>query len=114
MTRAADRLRHRILVALQDCENADIAERVRLWLQENYLPGALLGMKGAARHLGLFDPDGNPSSNALSMRLKRGHPLQFVAEIDGNRITTRDLVEEYAEILPSWQPGSHDVSQEAS
>jgi len=24
------------------------------------------------------------------------------------------LVEEYAEILPSWQPGSHDVSQEAS
>lgn len=108
MTRAADRLRHRILIALGDGGNSDMAERIRLWLQEQYLPGALLGMKGAAEMLGL------KGSNALAMRLRRGHPLHFVAEIDGNKLTTRDLVEEYVEILPSWHPNGDDERQEAS
>jgi hypothetical protein len=48
------------------------------------------------------------------MRLRRGHPLQFVAEIDGNRITTRDLLDEYVEILPDWDPTGDHAAQEAS
>jgi hypothetical protein len=108
VTRAADRLRHRILVALGDGGNAEMAERLRLWQQEQYLPASLFGMKGAAHYLGLRD------SNTLSMRLRRGHPLQFVAEIDGNRITTRDLLDEYVEILPDWDPTGDHAAQEAS
>ncbi|HKN44649.1 MAG TPA: hypothetical protein VJW23_12070 [Propionibacteriaceae bacterium] len=87
-----------------------MAERIRIWLQEQYLPTALLGMKGAAAYLGLLDKDGRGSSNSLSMRLRRGHPLRFVAEIDGNRLTTRDLLDEYIEVLPDWGPkGDHDA-----
>lgn len=108
MTRAADRLRQRILVAMGDGGNTEMAERVRVWLQEHYLPSALLGIKGAAEYLHLRD------SNTLSMRLSRGHPLRFVAEIDGNRLTTKDLLDEYVEILPDWHAGRDDDAQEAS
>ena len=85
------------------------AREVAAFIYDDYLPEQIIGMKRAAELLGL------PTSNTLTMRLARGHDLTIVAHIDGNRITTVDAVEAYAEIHPKPPAvGDDGTEQEAS
>lgn len=85
------------------------------WFYEIYLPEQLLGMKEAAAYMGLLHFETRePNSNALTMRLARGHGPLIVKEIAKNRLTTKDACDAYLEKHPPRPMTRDDVSQEAS
>jgi hypothetical protein len=102
VNRLANRLVH-LKAGLTSEQAHEVAGYIYGWL-----PDQLLGMKEAAKRMGLA------SSNTLTMRMARGHPLLIVATVAKNRLTTADAVDAYLEMHPQPSPNGDDVLREAS
>ena len=112
---AIDRLSARLRVADETLSERQ-AHVVACYIYNDYLPSQLLGMKEAAERIGLLHRDtGLPNSNSLTMRLSRGADIDLLVKIAGQRVTTKDAIDAYAEMHPPVKPTRDDDShKEAS
>ena len=113
---AIDRLANRLKSVTQQSLHPGQREEIARFIYEDYLPEQLLGMKEAAERIGLLHRDtGLPNSNSLTMRLSRGADIGLLVKIAGQRVTTKDAIDAYAEMHPPVRPTRDDDShKEAS